>query len=730
MHNLIIRPLEDFFKKIDRDHLRCADLAQLEDKIENQRARKEKNPAQAHSVYVEEKYLEVLAELKARYSPSARIALPELRSAVTQILAAKNFVYEKKEWPRRHPNVFWRTADHDAPLPADVQSYDVAFYNSGATGVRQSHHPYHTTDKKLVSVFYFRCEERPAEQEILIGNLQLDDNAPLFWENPAIAKLMLNPKNSELMMVQQAVKHALERGFTRIKFHAGTAAFWAQFHEKSITRVLITKENYAHYDKIYKNKLARYHKIKCGDYFCYPEGRRYTAYEKTPAGWKFSCLAPGIYNNFFESYIWDTYENNPKTAVYGHKLYDAVNARDVAATHAALTGLVRLVDTQAVPPDEHAAQIKFIDQEFKKRLKRIRTPDRSMTAIIAQEFLRNFGYVELLLKNAPHMKKYTNARTGKVFYINRKMDDSLFHELPRSSLTRPKIGEYYEYFEPWPGKRLPELDYANDPRYKILNWYDNKLPKLLKKSGLSISRVQIKTTGRKPRITGDAWQIDGGLEEFNHKAFTVFATHADYKKDLVTMPALRQAAQKFGLSADQVQLVNGWISENGEKHTALYNKKTDEIKLSTASLSLLAHEGLHRLLARGLVPKREFKAMCDAGKRLAAQSPLLRDYFQQKTAEDKLLYPPGKNRDEEYACVFAEVYFENRSRARKLLVDEKLTCWERVVDYLEELITIIQIRLGHEPALAQRFLRRLAQAAPAGPSLRLNAFANPARQYN
>ena len=71
-----------------------------------------------------------------------------------------------------------------------------------------------------------------------------------------------------------------------------------------------------------------------------------------------------------------------------------------------------------------------------------------------------------------------------------------------------------------------------------------------------------------------------------------------------------------------------------------------------------------------------------------------------------MVYPPGKARNEEYAAIFVETYYENSHLARKNLMDVKLTTTEKVLDYIKEVKDIVQAKMGIPSAVARQFLRR------------------------
>ena len=94
------------------------------------------------------------------------------------------------------------------------------------------------------SVFYIRCEE--FGNSILIGNMQIDDkSSALAWADKAKGSVLLKRSNIYKMMIQEAIKHALDENKDSILFQAGHAADLAQNEPSKIykNREIITEKN-------------------------------------------------------------------------------------------------------------------------------------------------------------------------------------------------------------------------------------------------------------------------------------------------------------------------------------------------------------------------------------------------------------------------------------------------------------------------------------------------------
>ena len=95
------------------------------------------------------------------------------------------------------------------------------------------------------------------------------------------------------------------------------------------------------------------------------------------------------------------------------------------------------------------------------------------------------------------------------------------------------------------------------------------------------------------------------------------------------------------------------------------------------------------------------------GKRIVTKNKKLKNYLEKENNKHEPIYPKGKIRNNEYAAIFVEKYFENKKIARKYLMNEKVTNLEKLLTYVNDLKTIIQAQLGNDYALASMFLRRV-----------------------
>ena len=218
------------------------------------------------------------------------------------------------------------------------------------------------------------------------------------------------------------------------------------------------------------------------------------------------------------------------------------------------------------------------------------------------EFLKKHGYEEKFLAQNKGFKKIElrvvkPGTPGQVF-INTKRQGRI-KEFKREYITQPVPGKTYSreqednhYFL----HNHRDLQKRRG-RARVLYWYDHELPEALTGLKLKFKRVPIYTKSRKK---AHAWLITDGLENFKTRPRTAFAYRSALKTDCVTLPRLHAAGTKFGLTPNQLALVNDCLVLGGASSTiGAYNKISDRVTLGNRSLGTLAHEGFHRLVAPG-----------------------------------------------------------------------------------------------------------------------------------
>ena len=708
MNHLTIKPLLSFINSQTKGYVTEGDVKQLEDKIKNQLAKK---ITQGHAVNIDQEYLKIIAQLKETIGCTKKMSNERVIEHIDQILKESHFNYKKNKHPVKHrSNLFFTAKDNGEKL----SNYDLAFYNELSSKNHKGHHQHN----KQKSIYYMRCEERG--EQILFGNMQIDDTDKEGWENQNIGNILLQKKNIYGMMVQQALKHALENNKKTILFQCGDANDLAQWGKVSLNPVKITKKNYKKFHEVYQAQIKNFttEKIKLGDVLkTHEEHVNYIYITEVGDGYYKAYDSRGGYSllqnliDFNTAESWDDYGDDylkrRKTIInYTDKILASMRKKDYRQALRLINEFV--FQLTGVFPDS---------EKDDKKLALIKNIVKNSQADYIEwdcigDMLQTWQYDEIILNQFPAIKKLN---------LNKARPDGMKDYIYYNSANFEKNNTYIKnlYIEPEIGKTylVPPSDKYNinfeqppvtqNNRYaKIHKWYESTLQKEFKKYNLKYEKIEITTVKKGSSRKAHAWKITDGIEEFKSRPLTVFAARHQLKMDCETMPRLHHALEKFGGTAAQLTIINKFLTDATiEKSIGSYEKATGEIKLANQSLAALAHEGLHLLNDKGMIPKKEYKAMIKAGKALAAQNKAEKDYIKQKDNSGNEVYPPGKARDEEYAAIFVENYYENATIARKNLMGVKLTVVEKVLDYVKEVRDIIQAKLGNDKALARSFLR-------------------------
>ena len=138
--------------------------------------------------------------------------------------------------PKPRPTLFIMRNRSEAPLTATMSPFTIIW----PAPPGPAHHVSAKNDFR--SVYFMRCEE--SAEQILIGNLQIDDTMPQYWDDPVVGQIMLQTKNMTSMMVQHALRHALRTGKKDILFQCGDANDLTQWGRQSLREVRVTRRNY------------------------------------------------------------------------------------------------------------------------------------------------------------------------------------------------------------------------------------------------------------------------------------------------------------------------------------------------------------------------------------------------------------------------------------------------------------------------------------------------------
>ena len=708
MKKITLRPLLEFINKTSRPYMTLGDWTQFEDKI-NKRRRDKINAQQ--SPQTEDEYLKIIVPLRELFTQHRQVKTTAIITAVNKALIKGKYGYRKQEHRARNGrNVFYPVA----PENYSKSVYDLAFYHSAAGQYHIAHH----THGGQSSVYYMRCEE-PVEHpgQILFGNMQIDARNAAYWTDPSLGKIMLQTKNIYGTMVQQAIKHGLERGKKEILFQCGDANEFAQWDNRRLKPVTVTKRNYKKFQLAYETQIKKFGPkgYQQGEYYALDENkyRREFVIEASADSCRIfqDLWHPRPLLELLRTPEWRGPGEFPGKP--GDKLDEMINVVEDKAYQREqkysytelLTEIKNFLNTvtHAQLPKRHSKKELALAKHYFAGGVSHEGAIRKIDQLFHQ-----LDYDKLILKHFPALKKLI-LNNGELIYYNSK--NKLFnHVYRKSDYQAPELGQTYIT----PTKDRFNINFASHKTgqyagYRQMHdWYEKTLYQELKKHKLGVERVPITTIKRGRKVTAHAWKIKSGLAEFKKRPIAIFSTRGELKMDCETLPRLQTAAAKFGCTPSQLTIVNDFLTEGqAPKRSGAYEKDTGEIYLANHSLAILAHEGLHKLKARGVIPAAEYRALVQAGKRIAQTTAKEKAYINQRDAEDNLIYPPGRARNEEYAAIFVETYYENNRVARKNLLGKKLTVTEKVFDYIKTVRDTVLARVGMPAACARKFLRRV-----------------------
>ena len=702
MENYTIRPVRKLIDNCPGTHVNLPTLTKIIQQVERTQAQKQASPEQKDSAVVEREYLKILKMLSDAFGSDRRLAKAHIVELVDKYIREHNLYYQPVRHKIKHSNTFYNEDESE-------QLYDVAFYNSHA----DNHHPGHHRHAGMNDIFYARFE-RTADT-VLIGNLQIDDNLTKHpWKDLTRERIMLARKNLYQNMIQEALKQAIQTKKSKIMFQTGDAALIAQQGHPNEEWVTVEMENetYEEYCSRYEAMHHAFAAIEVGDNSIIPHQYRgygvviekhedyYRSYHDASEFGTGTLMAiikrhwnSGVgllrrfeYNKLCYALTWDV--RNQKA----HSLLKALN------------GIITMVDPDYVE-HERAAKLKYLKAELKKipapeSIDRARRPEYE----IIDKFLIKFNYHKVFLAQHPEVKTIElppamqkKYHCGGVRFYDPQQEANII-KFNKKQIERPELGKSYVMHKRDLDKPLIKHKKVREKMETVYYFYEKILPELFGRLGLEFKKVPIECDYGEEPLKSTAWLITAGLEKLQTEPLVSFAHGATLKADCEVLPRLTAVMKKFGLAPEKLSILNDWLAANC---LGAYNAAGDEITLSTPSLSLAAHEGLHRLIKKGLVPPREYRAMIKAGQRLAAKNPA--SWQKRQPPRSRPPVPPA----EEYAAWFVERYYEDSPTARKYLMGAKVPVFERVMGYVKEGWDIIAARLGNNPARARQFLRRV-----------------------
>ena len=688
MKYLTINPLRKLLENNERDYATKGDINQIENVIIKRIEQKKSNEKQKHSVFVDKKYLAVLKLLKKEFKVNKKITKKSLAEIVNKLLKDNNFDYISQIHETAYPNYFY---DKNArKKDKNLNIYDMAFYNKKLKHNKKTHH--HYTEKTFIpSAFYMRFEDYKNTDSMLIGNLQADVSTAHLFKKSHTAKILANPKNVNSMMVQQSIIHALQKNKKTIMFHTGDMAQIAQFKKRLISDTLVTDKNYKellseyHKEMNYFNKINYMDKINAHHEDC--DHTSSIVYERTPEYYKITNTEKCMYNLL-------TMKVNGYQETVSGDIFSKLLDKDYE-------GFVEKYDL--LLKENFNTDFNNFKEKVNFIKKGIANKYAGEWGEIVERFAVNF-YGELFKRDDSRFLIVTKNNGENKYYIDKHSKSNI--TIKKKDIIFPVVGKRY----PVPINAYSFSGYRHlSPVYKTYLFYEKKIPKILKSLGLSYEKTPIKSKSEYwLQAPHEAWCITGGLEKFAEKPIYCFAQHDKLKMDIESINDLQTAAAKFGISPNQLRVLNDWITTpTKDNYTGMYSQDNDQITLSTASLSLLAHEGLHRLQAKNLIPHKEYRAIVNAGKAIARNNKDMSDRLNKTNSTGQLIYPRGKSRDNEYAAIFVENYYENNQLARKKLMKQKIQNIEKALDYIKLARDVVLKKFGNQPAVARLFLRRV-----------------------
>ena len=690
----------------DREHFKKGDLEQLENKINNLLKNKISNENQKHSAYVEEEYLYIIKQLKKHFIKNKKLSRQKLIEGADKILNKRNFNYTLRKHRAATDKFFLNDSGN---RENKIKCYDIAFYNKRSVNGGDPHHSFYNKP----AVYYMRCEE--FNEQLLIGNLQIDcPNYPLDTkDNIRYSKIKINKKNIYAMMIQSAVKYGLSRNYKKIMFQCGDAVEFAQWRiPPHYKKIKITEKNINHYKKLYKKMSEKFDNLKIGDSPIYGYGDCGVVVEKLQNGYK--CYDADV--AYGSSNLMSVILNLSEYTGFDNLINIMKGKWDEKKSKKLLIVINKIFKRIGVNVDDernNEEKIKFL-HEFVTEHK-IKDLDKLLIKI--DDFFFKFNYDDLFLKNYKNYKKIDVSHNknfeGDYCFVNPNNLDRCYGKLSKKFLINPELGQTYRVSKNYKFLADHGIDHYDEAgkNIAVMEWYDDVVPKILKKLKLDFNKTAIRSycfddKGKKVNVDAHALEITGGVEEFKSRPLLCFSGLDEFKMDTVSLPKLLTAAKKFGVSPEQINIINDLIiDDNSLKHAGVYNRQTDDIHLANQSLSILAHECIHSMAEKKLIPKREYNAMVKAGKCLAQNSKKLN--ITQSSTKGKLQYQSEKERNEEYAAIFVEKYYEREKIARKYLTGDKITACEKILNYVKETYDVIKAHLGDQPARAKSFLRKV-----------------------
>ena len=446
-----------------------------------------------------------------------------------------------------------------------------------------------------------------------------------YGKIPRRGELMMQKKNVYGMMVQQALKHAVEGGKKEILFQCGDANELAQWNLSRLKQQIITEKNYKKFQQNYQTKLDNFgpQGYAVGDKLAHHWGHQgwfYAVTETTPDYYRFvesfwpprtllyhlyqtSATVPGVSPGTLPA------DREKFFDKIGRELFIQYRDEGYQALSNELKNAVKIITGQEVPATAQALSLARLEEIFPRQLGYGQFLDR------LDSVWHESGLDKIILDHYTELGKValtepTPDDRPVIYYDSRNKDINFM--LTKSSLKAPEIGKTYVV----PRRDQYNINFMNYPptgkplHYKIYNWYEKTLEQELKKHGIVVQKVPLTTTKRGRVREAHAWKVKSGITQFKRRPLTALAARPELKMDCETLPRLQAAALKFGVRPEYLTIVNDFlVGPTGLKKIGEHISETGEVRLANSSLAILAHEGLHKLKAQGVIPPKEYRRL-------------------------------------------------------------------------------------------------------------------------
>ena len=535
MHKYTVAPLVRIFSGTGRDYVTRKELFVTQ-------ASWPKTPTgnrRADAVY--RNYHAVFEFLTSKFHDRTKISQEEIIDAGNTFLRSSGYGFGRALCKPASTRRIYQTL-------GQVPCYDWAYFPPAGTDPFIPQKPGHSHHRAL---FYHR--EEILNDITILGNLQIDNIRAGAWKDPTLENTLLWRKNLYRMMVQEAIKQALESGTRRIIFQAGGGAAWAQWNSEFIDKTTrVTPENFSEFEQQYHRRCHIFDQLRLGPNYLpsvTPDGelpysemtgpydsdfvnRRFLVYDKTPEFCTGYLLFGPIQRVcFFEQllhYLW----NLPAAARKKHPYMDFYDARrglnqfwagftyhEPAWLLPALTTIFQTLDPEFVPKAP-ATQERILAM--------LRPPQKEVFSCVGREwkiktpwldeFLFSFDYHKVFLRACPEIRLIPLPDGyGPFKYLFIDQTNHYNVTVRRENIRPPKIGDHYSVH----GYKNQAGWLCAPPRRKaqVYAWYERTLPKILTRLQLGVEKIVLPGV-QQANITG--WEITSGLNEFAQRPLILF----------------------------------------------------------------------------------------------------------------------------------------------------------------------------------------------------------------